>query len=90
MPIEGATIAMGVTVGWAASTDMYYGIYCLLMGGVFVIARVVYIEPSPHADVGELRQVLHLHFHDAIVVDIGRRVEGDAIGLGRMLSPLQR
>ena len=42
-------VAMGVAVGWAASTDMYYGVYCLLLGAVFLVARIVYIEPSPRA-----------------------------------------
>ena len=42
-------VAMGVAVGWAASTDVYYGVYCLLLGAIFLFARVVYIEPSPHA-----------------------------------------
>jgi hypothetical protein len=39
-------VALGVTMGWAASTDVYYGIYCLLLGAVFVVARVVVIQPS--------------------------------------------
>ena len=48
--------AMGVAVAWAAATDMYYGVYCLLLGAIFVIARVVYIEPSPRA--GRARAVI--------------------------------
>src|SRR5687767_22381 len=42
-------VALGVTMGWAASTDVYYGIYCLLIGAIFLVARVVSIEPSPSA-----------------------------------------
>jgi hypothetical protein len=42
-------VALGATMGWAASSDVYYAIYCLLLGGVFLAARVVSIEPSPRA-----------------------------------------
>ena len=42
-------VALGVTMGWAASTDVYYAVYCLLIGAIFVVARVVSIEPSPSA-----------------------------------------
>jgi hypothetical protein len=40
---------LGAVIGWAASTDVYYAVYCLLIGAVFVVARVVSIEPSPRA-----------------------------------------
>ena len=42
-------VALGAIIGWAASADVYYAVYCLLMGAIFVIARVVSIEPSPRA-----------------------------------------
>jgi hypothetical protein len=42
-------IALGAIIGWAASTDVYYAVYCLLIGAIFVIGRVVSIEPSPRA-----------------------------------------
>jgi hypothetical protein len=42
-------ILLGVTMAWAASTDVYYAVYCLLIGAIFVVARVVTIEPSPLA-----------------------------------------
>lgn len=40
---------LGLTMAWAASTDVYYAVYCLLMGAIFVVARVVTIERSPQA-----------------------------------------
>jgi hypothetical protein len=40
---------LGVAMGWAASTDVYYAVYCLLIGAIFVVARLVSIEPSPSA-----------------------------------------
>jgi hypothetical protein len=42
-------VALGATMGWAASTDVYYAVYCLLLGAIFVAARVVSIVPSPRA-----------------------------------------
>ena len=42
-------LLLGIAIGWAASTDVYYGVYCLLLGAIFVIARVVSIVPSPRA-----------------------------------------
>ena len=42
-------VALGATIGWAASTDVYYAVYCLLFGAIFLVARVVSIQPSPRA-----------------------------------------
>jgi hypothetical protein len=42
-------VALGATMGWAASTDAYYAVYCLLLGATFVAVRVVSIVPSPRA-----------------------------------------
>jgi len=39
-------LALGVTVWWAASCDVYYAVYCLLIALVFVIARIVTIHRS--------------------------------------------
>jgi len=42
---------LGLTLWWATSTDVYYGIYCLLLGALFLAARTVrlrrlIIEPA--------------------------------------------
>ena len=42
-------VLLGLTMAWAASTDVYYAVYCLLIGAIFVTARVVTIEASPRA-----------------------------------------
>jgi hypothetical protein len=42
-------LALGLTMAWAATTDVYYAIYCLLIGAVFLVARVVSIQPSRQA-----------------------------------------
>jgi hypothetical protein len=42
-------LLLGLTMAWAATTDVYYAIYCLLIGSVFLVARVVSIQPSRRA-----------------------------------------
>src|SRR5215208_2956849 len=37
-------IALGVTMAWASMTDVYYAIFCLLIGAAFVLSRVMSIE----------------------------------------------
>ena len=37
-------IALGVTIAWASMTDVYYAIFCLLIGAAFVVSQVVSIE----------------------------------------------
>ena len=37
-------IALGVTIAWASMADVYYPIFCLLIGVLFVLSRVVSIE----------------------------------------------
>jgi hypothetical protein len=41
--------ALGATEWLAASTDVYYAVYCLLLGAVFLVARIVAIHRSPLA-----------------------------------------
>lgn len=42
-------LALGATLWWAASTDAYYGIYCLLLAVVYLGTRVVAIRRRPSA-----------------------------------------
>jgi hypothetical protein len=37
-------IALGVTIAWGSMTDVYYAIFCLLIGAAFVLSRVMSIE----------------------------------------------
>ena len=37
-------LLLGLTVWWAASTDVYFAIYCLLLGAMFLLARTVRLE----------------------------------------------
>ena len=39
-------VALGAVVAWAATCDAYYAIFCLLIGAVFLVARVIAIHNS--------------------------------------------
>jgi hypothetical protein len=41
-------VALGAAVWWAASTDVYYAVYCLLTAGLFLLAQTVRIERRAH------------------------------------------
>jgi len=41
--------ALGAVVAWAATADAYYGVYCLLIGAVFLLARIFAIHASPQS-----------------------------------------
>lgn len=38
--------ALGVTVAWASGTDVYYAVYCLLIGAAYIVGRTLTIERS--------------------------------------------
>lgn len=40
--------ALGAAVWWAASSDVYYAVYCLMAGALFLIARTIVIEHRSH------------------------------------------
>ena len=42
-------LALGAVMWMAASTDVYYAVYCLLIGVVFLAARVLSIHRSPRS-----------------------------------------
>lgn len=42
-------VALGAIVAWAASAEAYYGVYCLLIGAMFLVARILAIESSPRS-----------------------------------------
>ena len=39
-------VTLGAVVAWAATCDAYYAVFCLLIGAVFLVARVVAIHNS--------------------------------------------
>jgi hypothetical protein len=41
----GDAIALGATIAWASMTDVYYPIFCALIGTAFVLSRILSIAP---------------------------------------------
>jgi hypothetical protein len=79
-------VALGATEWLAASTDVYYAVYCLLIGAIFVAARVVAIHRSPLAGrSAALRWAL-----DVLILIIGAFIAALAISGGWQLSVMGR
>jgi hypothetical protein len=51
--------AFGLVIGWATLTDPYFGIYCLLLGGLFLAAHAVQVTRLSYERVGILRRLLN-------------------------------
>ena len=51
---------LGLTLGWATSADVYYGIYCLLLGALFLATRAVHFRRRVAAPARGLRTALDL------------------------------
>jgi len=41
-------VALGATCWWAASTDAYYAVYCVLIAAVFMLGRIMRVERYAH------------------------------------------
>lgn len=43
-------LALGAVLAWAATTDVYYAVYCLLLGALFLAHRLLVVSrrPQPH------------------------------------------
>ena len=42
-------LLLGVAVWWAASSDVYYAVYCVLIAALFMLTRVVRVQHRTHA-----------------------------------------
>lgn len=40
-------VALGVTLWWAAGSDAYYAVYCLMLGAAWIVARLVVVTRDP-------------------------------------------
>jgi hypothetical protein len=79
-------VALGFTEWLAASTDVYYAVYCLLIGALFLAARVVAIHRSPFCGRGiAIRWAL-----DVLILSMIGFITALAISGGWQLSILGR
>src|SRR5688572_3044310 len=79
-------VALGVTEWLAASTDVYYAVYCLLIGAIFLAARIVAIHRSPLAG----RSVAVRWALDVLILSMGGFIAALATSGGWELSILGR
>jgi hypothetical protein len=54
----GDAVALGVTLAWAAASDAYYGVYCLLLAAVFFGARVLALRRLPAPPPAAVRRTI--------------------------------
>jgi hypothetical protein len=68
--IRDAALA-GLCMAWAGLSDAYYAVYCLLIAGAYVFARVIHVQLSAGAAPAPLRWVLNV-----LIVSVGGLVVG--------------
>jgi len=79
-------VALGATEWLAASTDVYYAVYCLLIGAVFLAARIVAIHRSPLAG----RSIAIRWALDVLILSLGGFIAALAISGGWQFSVMGR
>lgn len=79
-------VALGATEWLAASTDVYYAVYCLLIGAIFLAARVVAIHRSPLAG----RSVAVRWALDVLILSMGGFIAALVISGGWQITIMGR
>jgi hypothetical protein len=69
--------AFGVAIWWAASTDVYFAVYCVLLAAIVVAGRVITIRANSSRRLPRLRRGL-----DALAVAIGVLIVALMLGDG--------
>lgn len=69
--------SLAIVVGWATLTDPYYGIYCLLIGGLFLAAHAIRVTRLAANPARSLRVLL-----DASIVGVATLVAALVLGGG--------
>lgn len=71
----------GLSMAWAAFCDAYFAVFCLMMAGVYVAAKVVHLGRRGHVS-----RVPWIWLLDVLVLSVGGLVVGLAIGRGGSLD----
>ncbi len=79
-------LGLGVTLAWAAYSDAYYGVYCVLLGACYIGSRLLVAGPATNATYGRLSRRLI----DALIVALVCLIVGvQFVGRGSLkLGPL--
>ena len=77
-------VATGVTIAWAAFSDPYYAIYCVMLGALYVGAEVLVVSPSrARVGSGHGRRMIEIAITTLVCVMIGvHGMAGGAITIG--------
>jgi hypothetical protein len=80
--------ALGATCWWAASTDAYYAVYCLVLAAVFLLTRVLTIRRRSEAPLNATRWTLDVLLFCAAGLVLSMAVSGgwQFTVLGRVAS----
>jgi hypothetical protein len=90
-------IVLGVIIAWASMTDVYYAVFCLLIGAAFVLSRVVSIEvrevSTPPGTAARVLNVVTMSLAllvGAIAVSGGSEfaVAGQVVGVRSLYTPV--
>lgn len=76
--------ALGATLAWAAASDAYYAVYCLLLAAVFLLARVFTLHRRPEPPAAGRRTL------DVLLVCAGALVLSMLVSGGWQLTVLGR
>jgi hypothetical protein len=62
-------VGTGVAVAWATFSDAYYGVFCVMIGGVFLLAQFLTVAPSSDVAVPRVRGALRIV--DVLLLTVG-------------------
>lgn len=73
-------VGLGVTLAWAVYSDVYYGVYCVLIGLCYIGSRVFVADAAPARDGRRTRRVI-----DALIVALACLIVGvQVVGRGTL------
>jgi len=74
-------VLAGLSMAWAAFCDAYFAVFCLMMAGLYVAAKVVHLSRRDH-----VKRVPWIWLLDVLVLSVGGLVVGLALGRGGRLD----
>lgn len=74
-------VLAGLAMAWAAFCDAYFAVFCLMMAGLYIAAKVVHVSRRDHAS-----RIPWIWLLDVLVLTVGGLVVGLALGRGGRLD----
>ncbi len=85
-------IGLGATLAWAAYCDVYYGVYCLLLGAAYAGSRLLKATPDrmPSVDGHRARRLLDAAIVALVCLILGvKLVGGGSLSLGPLVVSMR-